>query len=382
MPISKENPPEEINGLLNDYLFKAWKKGWFEEYSNDHFLIKALNGEISPFTGYVNMLEMSSGPLRHNLESIRSSFYQALSISLKLLEDQFSEKVAESYVVEKLSGGKTNYDEDQFMRALSELTVIKWFCLFTRGNTTNKAIYEPRLSARRNPEARFIRDDVVIDVEVKTPGFIPINTVNPKITPIILLNKEGRMELTEKCCVDDIELRLPDINKLKQHLNDAASKFVVPENDKHFNVVFINWTYCDYPKYAFLEPYSLLMNLNGVLRNKEIGKAIGFNDDVYEKITAVFVYNENIEGFVNQDLRHIWSHRTFALAINPYINCNTAKLERTLHMEQERNIYPIPVALYDYYAKESVTEKDKKTFLELMQDYNKQIVKYAFFVNT
>ncbi len=335
MPTSKDNPPKVLAGLFCNYLLEAWKKGWFEEYSNDHFLIKALNGEINRFTGFANMLEISSGPFIHNLETIRSSFYQALSISLKLLEDKFSEKDAENFVVEKLSGGKANYDEDQFMRVLSELTVIKWFSMYTRGYNTNKAIYEPRLSERRNPEARFIRDDVVIDVEVKTPGFIPISNVKPKITPIILLSEEGRKELTKQCNADEIELRLPDINKLKQHLNDAASKFVVPENNKHFNIAYINWTYCDYPKYAFLEPYSLLVNENGVLRNKEIGRAIGFDEDVYTKITAVVVYNENIEGYVNQDLRHIWRHRTFALAINPYINCDLATLERTLQMEQK-----------------------------------------------
>ncbi len=67
--------------------------------------------------------------------------------------------------------------------------MIKWFCLYTRENNKNEAIYEPCLSERRNPEARFIRDDVMMDVEVKTPGFIPISNVKPKIAPIVLLNK-------------------------------------------------------------------------------------------------------------------------------------------------------------------------------------------------
>ncbi len=373
----KEKVPKMLLSLFNDYLLKAWEKGWFDEYSNDHFLIKTLNGEIHKFSGYENMLQISSGPFKHDLETVRNSICQSLSLSLALLEESFSEKAVKNFVVEKLSGGKANYNENQYLRALSELTVVKWFCLYTRGKYINTAIYEPRLSERRNPEARFIRDDVIIDVEVKTPGFIPRRNTQPKLTPIILLTEEGRKALTKKCITENVELRLPDINKLKQHLNDAASKFIEPTNDKHFNVVYINWTYCDYPKYAYLEPYSLLMNENGILRNKEIGKTIGINEEVYRKITAVVVYNENIEGYVNQDLRHIWAHRTFALAINPYINCDTAILERTLQMEQSKNIYPIPLSLYEYYAKDITKEEDIVKFYEFMQVYEEQIKKYA-----
>lgn len=373
----QEKLPEALKEILCDYLLVAWEKGWFANYSSNHFLIKALYGEIDTFTGYENMLQISSGPLQHDLTTVRMSFYQSLSFSLKLLEEFFSEKDAKAFVVEKLSGGKTNYDEAQFLRALSELTVIKWFCLYSRGSYINEMIYEPHLNNGRNPEARFIRDDVIIDVEVKTPGFIPIENTKPKITPIIPLNKIGREALTKKCIANDIELRLPDINKLKQHLNDAASKFVTPISNKHFNVVYLNWTYCDYPKYAFMEPYSLLMNDNGVLRNKYIGLALGLNEDVYTKLTAVVVYNENIEGYVNQDLRHIWSHRTFALVVNPYIDCDISALESTLQMEQSKNVYPIPKALFDYYAKDGVTQKDLKKFLDLMQEYEREIEIYA-----
>lgn len=299
MITSTDTPPAAIDQLYCEYLLQAWNKGWFKNYSKNHFLIRALQGEIEAFNGYINMLETSSGPFPHSLDTICSSFCLALSCSLAFFENQFSEKVVKDFMIEKLSGGKANYFEDQFFRALSELTVIKWFCIYTRGKNINENIYEPILSGQRRPEARFIRDDIVIDVEVKTPGFIPKDNIKPKITPIILINDDGRRKLQERCFADDIEFRLPDINKLKQHLNDAAKKFVVPEHKKHFNVVYINWTYCDYPQYAFLEPFSLLMNdRNGVFRNKNVGKIFGFNEEVYEKITAIVVYNENIEGFV------------------------------------------------------------------------------------
>lgn len=372
------NIPKELNGLLCDYLKSIWEKGWFEEYSKNHYLIKALNGETSSFNNYVNMLEISSGPLVHNIETVRLSFLQALSFSLKLFESNFSEKEAKDFVVEKLSGGKSNYDEDQFLRALSELTVIKWYCLHTRGKNINEVIYEPRLSGKRNPEARFIRDDVIIDVEVKTPGFIPVTNINPKITPTILLNSKGRRELKIQCDASNIELRFPDINKLKQHLNDAAKKFEVPKTSRHFNIVYMNWTYCDYPKYAYIEPYSLLMNENGVFRDKSIGLEIGFNEEVYQKISAIIVYNENIEGYVNQDLRHIWSHRTFALVINPYMEFDKNELERILGMESMKNYNPIPLALYEYYSKGSAKKEDIDLFIKFMNEYNDQIREYAY----
>ena len=145
MQNSLKSPPIELCGLINDYLYRAWEKGWFSSYSEDHFLLKALDGVPDLFTGYVNMLAIASGPLEHNLSSVRSSFYQALSNSLNIFENAFSEKDAKEFVVNKLSGGKANYDENQFMQALSELTVIRWFCLYTKGKEKNSVFCEPKL---------------------------------------------------------------------------------------------------------------------------------------------------------------------------------------------------------------------------------------------
>ena len=47
--------------------------------------------------------------------------------------------------------------------------------------------------------------------------------------------------------------------KLKDFLNSASSKFSVPQSNE-YNLLYINWSYCDFASNSFLEAWSLLTN--------------------------------------------------------------------------------------------------------------------------
>ena len=45
---------------------------------------------------------------------------------------------------------------------------------------------------------------------------------------------------------------------------------------------------------------------NVILTNPNIGKNIGVKDDVYNKITAVIVYTESLDGLMFSDFKFVW----------------------------------------------------------------------------
>lgn len=176
---------------------------------------------------------------------------------------------------------------------------------------------------KKNPEVRFIsNNDVIIDIEVKTPGFNQSNLNKRKIMPTILLTQEGRLAFAEHCRNKNIKCIMPRIAKLKEFINSAAEKFVIPKDNKHLNLLFINWSYSEFAPDAFLEAYNLLVNpINGIIRNRDIGIKIGISEDAYDKISAIVVYSESLNGLTSLDLRYIWAGRKFRMiAINPNID--------------------------------------------------------------
>lgn len=50
--LRSETPfPSEFDNLICSFLKRIWQEGWLDEYSNDHFLIMALEGRLNEFTG-------------------------------------------------------------------------------------------------------------------------------------------------------------------------------------------------------------------------------------------------------------------------------------------------------------------------------------------
>ena len=103
---------------------------------------------------------------------------------------------------------------------------------------------------------------------------------------------------------------MPRITKLVQFINSAAKKFEKPKENE-FNILYINWSYSDYPSNGFLEAWSLLTNdMNGILTHPEIGKTLPLNSPVcneaYDKITAIIVYTSSLNQLMYSDFRHSW----------------------------------------------------------------------------
>ena len=304
------------------YLKSIWECGWLDEYSDDHFLIKAIENRLTMFVGYTQMI--NNDPNLHGLikakgiidnKSFSQNFCMNFSLRLAYLNNVFGKENIERFVKDQLSAGKLNYSEDTFFEALSEVSVLYFYAY--RYNW-KEALYEPPIdksNSAKNPEASFvgelpIGDDIQrvrINIEVKCPKFPSIEQQERKIAiPTVLLSDEGRKQVPTFCESNGVTCLSPRVLKLKDFLNSAASKFSVPKENE-YNLLYINWSYCDFPSNSFLEAWSLLTNaINGILIHRNVARKMGVSPDVFEKITAVVVYTEALEGLMFQDFRFVW----------------------------------------------------------------------------
>ena len=342
-----ESPfPVHLDYIVCEYLKNIWECGWLDEYSDDHFIIKAIENRLTTFIGYKQMINNDPnlvGLIKgHGIidnDSFNSNFCINLSTHLMCLEIAFGREHIERFVKDQLSAGKQNYNEDTFFEALSEISVLCFYaCRFNWKN----ALYEPPVensSSEKNPEARFIAEypfdngnkDIVINIEVKCPKFPPIEQHEGKIAiPTALLSIEGRKLVPEFCKNKGVSYISPRVLKLKDFLNSAASKFSVP-GENEYNLLYINWSYSDFPSNGFLEAWSLLTNpINGILTHPKAAEKIGVSSDVFEKITAVIVYTEAIEGLMFLDFRHVWQMNGCGQKFRMWIlNDDLRKAEKT-----------------------------------------------------
>lgn len=312
--------PLQTNIFL-DFLKNMWEEGWLDDYSDDHFLIKAIDNRLADFFGKQQAYLDNTAVFPFiNDENFVSTFLINFSNKMNGLYHAFGKEQIRKFVTDQLSAGKKHYKEEQFFRAVSEISVIAYFCSILHWKDK---IYEPQVNGKKNPEVRLVsHDDVIIDIEVKTPGFNQTNVNKRKIMPTVLLTKEGRMAIEEHCRNRNIQCLMPRVGKLKDFINSAAEKFELPENDNHLNLLFINWSYSEFAPDAFLEAYYLLANpVNGLIRNKDIGMEIGILEEAYEKISAIVVYSDSLNGLAYLDLRYIWiKHKFRMIAINQNIN--------------------------------------------------------------
>lgn len=96
-----------------------------------------------------------------------------------------------------------------------------------------------------------------------------------------MLSQRGRELVPEFCKNHDIQYLSPRLLKLKDFLNSASEKFSIPQEDE-YNLLYINWSYCDFPSNSFLEAWSLLTNdINGILTHPDIAQKIGVSNDVF-----------------------------------------------------------------------------------------------------
>ena len=197
------------------YLKNIWECGWLDEYSDEHFLIKAIENRLTTFVGYTQML--NNEPNLHGVikakgiidnDTFNSNFCMNLSGRLACLESLFGSDHMERFIKDQLSAGKQNYNEDTFFEAVSEVSVLYFYTFRSRWK---QALYEPPIGKSKlskNPEARFIGElslngdaqKITINIEVKCPKFPSIENQECKIAiPTVLLSDEGRKEIPAFC---------------------------------------------------------------------------------------------------------------------------------------------------------------------------------------
>ncbi len=301
----------------------AWHNGWLDDYSDEHFLIKCINKQLTGIEWESQLLFNNStsintpitddGKIDYN--SFTINFIVNLSAKLMGMSTVFGEEDIKNFVKNQLAAGKNSYDRDMFFQALSEIEILSFYCGRTKWK---EALYEPPTGANgSNPEARFVYKNedanttATINVEVKTPKFPLIVEHRVKTAiPTILLSDVGRREFQKLCENNKSKCVMPRVTKLVQFINSAAKKFEKP-SDNEFNLLYINWSYSDFPSNGFLEPWSLLTNeKNGILTHPEIGTRLPFDSPIsseaYEKITAVIVYTSSLDQLMFSDFRYSW----------------------------------------------------------------------------
>ena len=321
MKRSEKEFPIKDDVILVEFLHHMWEKGWLDDFSDEHFLLRIMENRLTDFIGeqqaYLDNTLMYPCIVTRNFAS---TFLINFSVKMNALKEKFGEKQIEKFVKNQLSAGKKNYNEEQFFRALSEITVISYFCGLAEWK---EKIYEPQINKKKNPEVRLVsKSNIVVDIEVKTPGFNQNNVNERKLMPTVLLTSDGKMAIEKHCKDNNIKCLMPRVGKLKDFINSAAEKFEIPKDNNHLNLLFINWSYSEFAPDAYLEAYSLLANpINGIIRNRNIGMKIGILEEAYDKISAIIVYSDSLNGLAYLDLRHIWIKQKFRMiAINQNID--------------------------------------------------------------
>ena len=318
---------KEMNRIMEkviEYILTLKKNGLMDEYSDNHILIKAMRGEFDYFYKYPHLGQESISKSERDLAT---TFLMNFSPKLQYLSRIFNDADFNKFIKNQLSAGKDNYSEEQFFRAASEINVLKFLSSFC--GKLKRGSYEPRLrEGDTNPEARLeFENDIIFDVEVKTSGFTDKFAISGGkhilLKPNVIISNESRNKLKDYCDEKNIYLIWPNILKLKNFIESAASKFENVKGENHFNLLFINWTYTSFPEWELNEPLYLLTNpISGLLHNKKAQEIIGLDNDCMNKISAIVLYRDTFDTLISQDFLYHFKHNSFKLILNENLREN------------------------------------------------------------
>ena len=134
--LRSETPfPQKFDNIICSFLKRIWQEGWLDEYSNNHFLIMALEGRLRQFTWNEQFLNNNNNayysPITKNgtvdYEAFSENFCTNLSAKLAGMSSMFGENETKKFVMDQLSAGKENYNEDVFFQAFSEIEILTFF---------------------------------------------------------------------------------------------------------------------------------------------------------------------------------------------------------------------------------------------------------------
>lgn len=385
--------PLDDNPILA-FLKRAWDEGLLDEYSDDHFLIRAIENRLDDFVGRIQLTNNNwtmycpcNAKGEYDLSAFSYAFCINLSIKLAGMAQAFGENAIKRFITDQLSAGKqNNYNEDTFLQALSEISILTFWLSRCHWDQT---VYEPRVNSgvnNKNPEASFIVQTegdppktIKINIEVKSPKFPHDNHENEKILiPSVLLTEQGRNFVPNFCSNNGIRYLDPRVGKLIDFINSAASKFDIP-SENELNLLYINWSYRDFPSNGFLEAASLLSNsYNGLLfyPNTKLPKEIV--PDAFQKISAIIVYTESLEGVMFTDFRHVWQQNGAGPRFRMYTLDHNIK--QNVYDDTREFIYQLTgmnpceretrLALIDLKIK---TAEDRRNAVALIKNYQELI---------
>ncbi len=375
-------------------LYRLWNDGAFDEYSDDHFLIHAINDDVEYFKNFfiLHYIQITVVSVQYSsIDSFPCNFVVNLENRLRALVSAFGYDHIRRFVIDQLSAGKGQYDEKQFFEALSEIHLLSYFCQYggmsaVAGDPmeydTNGRIkvvldpvkivsseYEPKLNGETNPEARFrFEDGTIFDIEVKTPRFSDdVELKKPCLMPGVLLDSDGRKKLKDFCKAKGIQAMLPNVSKMKDFLCSAAKKFQDPENEKHINLLCVNWTEAKIDKDGITEPLIILSNLtNGLLSDTDIAKKCQISQAAINRVSAVLLYKMELGVLLFSDFRYVFANGKARVVLNKFSkHLNTDAIHRItklscIYPEEsgiDSLIYANDVCLYQKDSELLVAEK-------------------------
>ena len=300
----RSEKPYPLAGLdLAGSLQQAWEEGWLDDFSDEHFLIKAIEKRLEK---YPKLFQVPTHlmPLYPIMpDTFQENFCINFSGKIVGLISLFGEDKIRRFFTDQLSAGKANYEEDQFFRALAEVSVLGYWRMNAKSGE-----YEPKTNGKKNPEARIVcKNGVTVDIEVKTPGFKDFAGIKNIVIPTVLLDDQGRKAFMDFCESHNLNGAMPRVMKIKDFLNSAAEKFEKVDHVSHMNLLYINWTLSEFEESGYQEAFSLMAHsINGILLHKNLGLSLGVNEEVYDKITAVIVYTESLHGLMFGEFRCVW----------------------------------------------------------------------------
>lgn len=308
-----------------------WEKGLLDDYSEEHFLIRALNNDTAYFRNLFLRMHI------HNIDyrSFPWNFIANLNVKAKNLIHVFGARAIEEFFQNQFAAGKKHYQENQFFEALSEFYLLAYFANFGPAKITG-ARYEPHLvNSTKNPEARFTyENNMILDIEIKTPNFPDRDYLDNIMLPTYLLNDLGRNALNNFCQKNNITCQLPRVLKIKDFMNYAGEKFSEISSEDHINLLMINWSATDLPESGLFEPTTLLCNQrNGILRNKDIAINLGISEEALNKISAIFLYIIPEGCLLFNDFRYMFATRQYKIIVNPFAKqVNAKKIHQLTHL--------------------------------------------------
>lgn len=392
-----------INNLVPfGILLKLWNDGAFDDYSDNHFIIRAIEEDIEYFKDFfsTHYIQISYASVPYaSVNNFPSNYVINLENAFRVLVSAFGYEKIRKFVTDQLSAGKENYDEKMFFEALSEIHILAFFCKYggmspilsepmefdengkfkivKDSNDIISCEYEPRLNGKTNPEVRFYYEDgTMLDVEIKTPNFSDVIEGNkPLLMPGVLLDGDGRSILKELCDKNGIQCLLPNVSKMKDYLNSAANKFQEPENDKHINILCVNWSGAAIDKTNINEPLIILTNSkNGVLTNSNFAKKCGISQEAIDKVSAIILYKIELGMLLFSDFRYVFANFKSKVVLNKFSkNLNVDSIHRITKLSciypEESDISSLIYAdkncFHNYTDEVSLAEKTIKEHSDL-----------------